>query len=813
MPALEEEINRPAVSLRETLAARPLIVITLAYALGIGMGSSPTMLAGWGIAVFFCLFMAVRRDGIWRMALLCAVFAGTGALWQKMRAIPDSRDISRYIGSGRVTLQCEVDSDTVTHLSYLTCKATALRIILPDRLSKQVTGRISLRLREKENSPGPRYGDLLEVCARLEAPDEARNPGGFSLADWMRGRSIYTAITAKRSIYWRHIPRPVPLHVRPARIAQELRNSLLRSLHRVLPPSEAALLAGIMLGSQSDFPPGLTDDFALTGTAHILAASGMNVGFIALMILWLSKLLRVPPTIYTLSSLICLAFYSLICGGGASIVRADLMIGSFLVAGLLYREPDIGCAVAFSALVQLVQDPQTLYDIGFQLSYAAVIGITLTAPLIDKAGRWGRGASSGHTDLTTRAFARIRYGLCAGITLTIAASIATAPLTAYHFHQFSLIAVPANLLITPWLALLTYSGFALWAIAGWLPGLAALFAHGLIGPAMAGLIGIAHVLARNQSAALSSPTPENWMIAVYFAMMGMGLYFYIYGNETLRRRAWIPPSIVFCSGFAWILLFYPKSAGMMVTILDVGQGDCALLQTRDGVAVVDAGPVTDTDDAGRRIVLPYLRGLGVQRIDTLVLTHADDDHIGGAATLLERLPVARVLMGGIPADSPAYYRLMLALHDRGVPIYYPRQGMTVRLTPNLDAKVINPDARTAMLDNDGSLSLHVRYGKTSLLLPGDSGSVAESEMINSGVDLKSDILKLGHHGSRLSSGETFLDAVQPVLAISSESRNNVFGHPSPYTISRLQKRGIPLLRTDQLGGIVLRTDGEKWYLH
>jgi len=256
---------------------------------------------------------------------------------------------------------------------------------------------------------------------------------------------------------------------------------------------------------------------------------------------------------------------------------------------------------------------------------------------------------------------------------------------------------------------------------------------------------------------------------------------------------------------------------LRVTFLDVGQGDSIVIESPGGkVVVVDGGGHPGTDerlgsDPGNRVVVPYLRSRGVQRVDLLVPTHPDDDHVQGLNAVVENFGVEAALDGGYPGTSAPYTRLIGRLHTHRIPIYVARRGQRIALGDGVELQVLNPPDHAVMGQhsptNDNSVVLRVIYGKSRFLLTGDAEAEAESEMLGHCADLSADVLKAGHHGSRWSTNAPFLDAVHPSIAIISCGENNVYNHPHPELMDRLTARGIHIYRTDRQGAITVETDG------
>ncbi|HZO90320.1 MAG TPA: ComEC/Rec2 family competence protein [Chthonomonadaceae bacterium] len=255
----------------------------------------------------------------------------------------------------------------------------------------------------------------------------------------------------------------------------------------------------------------------------------------------------------------------------------------------------------------------------------------------------------------------------------------------------------------------------------------------------------------------------------------------------------------------------PRRVGLLrITFLDVGQGDAAVIESPSGkVLVVDAGGILENegDDEGRRVVVPFLRSQGIRRIDALLLTHPHADHIGGALTLLQNIPVGLLMDNGEPVDSPLAAHILTAAQARGVPYRPARRGQVLDFGDGVRARVLDPTAQALQEGtNDASIVLRVEYGRTAFLLTGDAEAQEEDDLLRSGQPLACDVLKVAHHGSRTSSTPAFLAAAHPRLAVISVGTGNVYGHPDRQVIARLQGSGARVYRTDRRGAITCFSD-------
>ena len=267
----------------------------------------------------------------------------------------------------------------------------------------------------------------------------------------------------------------------------------------------------------------------------------------------------------------------------------------------------------------------------------------------------------------------------------------------------------------------------------------------------------------------------------------------------------------------WVWALWPSAHGLLVTFIDVGQGDSILIETPKGhVVLVDAGPQGAELglDAGSRIVAPLLRGKGISVIDLLILTHPHEDHYGGMSSIVRQFRVSRFATPDIAYPDKEYTGLIRLVKKRKIPVTHAHSGVEARFADGVTLRFLYPnpaDLAHKMTDeemNDVSAVLKVEYGTAEILLAGDVGSEAELKMLARGVDLDADVLKVPHHGSSSGTSWSFLKAVHPDIAVISVGRWNQFGHPSRETLARLRKSRVRTYRTDLDGTVVLETDGE-----
>lgn len=563
----------------------------------------------------------------------------------------------------------------------------------------------------------------------------------------------------------------------PPGIVDRVRSRAQATIVGSLEPQAASLLTGMVLGDDSSMAPALRERLRRTGLGHIVAASGANVALLVGLVLAACGLVglgRLPRLVVAGGSV---AFYAAVCGGGPSILRATVMGLATLAAAMASRPPARAHALALALAVTLAIDPGAWRDVGWQLSFAAVAGIALLAAPLRERGR--------------------RAGIPGPVAepgaLTLAATVATAPVAAAAFGTFSPASLPANVVAGPLIAPATWLGMVA-ALAGQLdPALGRPFAL-MGGLPVAGILEVADGLSAFRFAQVET--------SVVPALLGSLAAACLLG--ALARPA--SRGILLAAGAAALAVLplavtlrpapspgAPAPETPRISFLDVGQGDATLLQSRGQSLLVDAGP-----DAGP--VLERLRDAGVGRLGALLVTHAQSDHLGGADRVIEEVEVGRLLDGRDGVVEKEGRQMELAARYRGVRSERPRAGDLIRVG-DLMVRVLWPEGPPVPGEdpNRRSVVLWVDGPGLSVLL----GADAESEVLAPLAAGPVDVLKVSHHGSDDPGLAALLDSLRPAVAVISVGAGNPFGHPAPATLGALAAVGTRTLRTDRAGSISL----------
>ena len=626
-----------------------------------------------------------------------------------------------------------------------------------------------------------------------------RNPGDFDFRSFFMRKHIFGKVFSDKKIP------PNIIHNNDKNLSvflEDIRHSIKSIFNRYTDIETGGMLTALILGEKSYVDEGLRESFAKTGVIHVLAVSGLHVGYVLLVLSLLTSVFRIPWGWDRFIIIIGLIFFCLLTGMKPSVIRASLMAGLFMIAPVVNRSSNNWNIIGTSAIILLIYNPHSLLDLGFLLSFSAVISIIY----FYKYFEMHLPNIVNPTKIDNKV---IKFSL--GLFLvSIAAQIGTLPITAFTFGQAPVISSIANVFIVPLIGLLVALGFALIGFA-WMP----LFPDWL-GESAWALQWLIKKIAQNFA---SFPYATIQLSSI--GLIEILLYTFIIATIILIIHSTHKRYAIWSFLISLNLLAWPYALEKMnitdIIYLDVGQGDGALILLPDGKSMlIDAGFRSRREDMGERVVIPVLNHFGIDKIDWLVMSHPHSDHIGGIESILQAVKVDTVLDTYIDYHSWTYNRLLTLFDEKNITRIKPSPGEIKSLNPGINAIFFSPDsvyANSQSNVNNASIVFNLTIGEKSFLFTGDLEEEGDHVLSRFGSYLKSDILKIAHHGSITSSTPQFLKEVQPKYAIVSVGEGNKFRHPSDIVMDRLRDLNIQIKRTDLLGAIWFKTNGKDMWEH
>ncbi len=723
--------------------------------------SGALLLIPAGISVVLAFFCFLNRNKRIVFAIACAILLGcfSGALWMHIFNSFHINIAREYDGTKE--FRCIEITDYSEGTNYGV--SANGKLVLNNRTFKV---KVYLPL-TMELKPGDRIEGLMSLRLTTD--------GGNHSQTHHPGSGIFLLVYADEDVVL-HSDDQVPIKY----FAPLLRRRILNAVDSIFPADTLAFARALLLGDTSKLSYETDTSFKLSGIRHVIAVSGLHVSILFSLVYMLVGKRRILTALIGIPVLL---LFAAITGFSPSILRACLMQVLMILALLFKREYDPPTALAFAVLVMLVCNPMAITSVSLQLSAGCMVGIFLFSARVNRALLKNKGKGKGLK-------AKLYRWVVSSFSITISAMLTTTPLCAYYFGTISLVGVITNLL-TLWVISFIFYGIMVACIAGaiWLPfgrgiawGISWLIRYVLLTAKLLGSLPFSAVYT-------CSVYILAWLVFAYILIL---LFLLSKKKRPLLFTGCMLFSLIVCVAISWI---EPRFDDYRITVLDVGQGQCILLKTKNRNYIVDCGGNSDTGAADAAAQM--LGSQGISRVDGLIITHYDDDHAGGVPYLLTRIDADRLYLPAVNSES---FMEKLSIDDRENIIWVEKDmvlqdaGVSISLFPS---EKIKENAETSM----GILFQIENY---DILITGDMDTSGEKALLERTSLPKLELLMIGHHGSNTSTSWELLEATTPKAAVISVSKDNHYGHPNKYVLNKLKIFGCKVYRTDRQGTIIFR---------
>lgn len=762
---------------------RPLLWVALSLTAGTLAASGEFLHGATGAALLcslgFVLFVVCRGRYTVAIGGIMLAFFGTGALlWDARHLGPPGDALSR------LAILADPDTEYV-----LTGTVRSSDIVLPGRGYIQFQFDVDSQTRKGLDEPiqggvlvgwsdpaFPVYsGTRLRLTGTLEHALGRINPGVSSVEDYFRRNHLNTRLRLRGAQNIQKLEEGKGLS--PVYLLSRLRSRVAVKLSEAVPERALPFVLAVWLGDRRGLSEKTYNRFVASGTAHVLAVSGVHVGIVYLTLAALLSRLIPARRIRVLVTMLAVFAFVLLAGGRISSLRAGFMIALYLLAELFDREPDAPTALSLAAIVFVLHDSDVVLDAGFQLSFTAVASLLIFHPRIAEF------------------FSRVPRSARGALSAVIAVQILPLLLAISIFHIFPLAGPLANLVVIPLLVAVLWLCFLTTLFSFLLPPAAFLFGNAMV-PEVFLIDWITENVSQMNYAFVRLSPPSLLSIFLYWGFLVCLLRAF---NSTRAKTRWrVAAGLAFALTF---LCWNGVGSEPQVTFLDVGHGDATFIRTPGGTTIlVDGGDFNENayTNRGERVVAPFLRSNHVARLDVVVATHSDTDHMGGLRYILNNFAVGALYLGPFAPDTGIEKSIVADCQRLGIPI---RRVARNDFIPVKQAKleVLHPprDWPISSTNNDRSLVLKLSWPSMSVLLTGDIEAEAERAVVS--ADCRAAILKVPHHGSDSSSTESFVRAVRPQYAVVSTGQPRRVAND--HILKRYSEAGASVYRTDVFGGI------------
>ncbi len=600
------------------------------------------------------------------------------------------------------------------------------------------------------------YGDKIKVTANYEEPSKAANTGNFDYSLYLKTKKIYGIFKVEK------IDKIAKSNDKS--IIYNIQKHIKESFRKNLKKENAELAIGLLLGDRSNISEKVQEDFKNANLTHMLAISGAHFSYVIILVTWICKRLKNKRVEQVLLIISIIGFMNL-TGNTPSVVRAGIMSIMVVLASILKRKNDFYTTLSLSLIIQILYNPYVIFDLGLILSYSGVVGI-----------------------VTFYEFFKQKIKLKT-VSVTLSANVLIVPIMIYNFNTISFTFVISNVLASGLLGIIVIIEF-----------ISAIFSFK---PIFIILDILLSILTRIANFCSNLPFSKIYVTNQTIYLI-IAIYVVIYIATKMKKKS-IPIIIIFIIVFNFSSEIYNYikfgKDELQINFVNVNQGDCTLLINKGKTIMIDTGgTVNSSYDIGENILHRYLLYKGINKLNYLMLSHFDADHCQAGIFILENMKVENLIISIQPENSEFYKKITNICKQKNINIIYVKKGNTLKIA-NLNIEILHPNSNfiTENKLNNNALVCKIKYYNFKMLFTGDIEKVAEKQLLNE--DLSADILKVGHHGSKTSTTQEFLDKINPKIALIGVGKNNKFGHPNDEVIKRLKDKKVKIFRTDIDGEI------------
>lgn len=636
--------------------------------------------------------------------------------------------------------------------------------------------KILINIKMSQDIPSIKYGDSLYIEGEFKQPEEARNYKGYNYKQYLKTKKIIGTVELEKAKI---------LKSSNGSFIHNIQKYIRDTINGTLTDEEGNLLLAILLGDKDKLSEDIQESFKTSNLSHMLAVSGTHVSYI---ILGLTYVLQNSIIGKKNGKIVCIIFllaFMAITNFTPSVTRACIMAILTLFSSIIYRKSDVYTNISVAALITLIFNPYSLLDLGFQLSYGGTIGIIIFIKRIQEK----------------KSNSKVINYIKQMALVSIYANIIIIPIMMYHFNTVSFTFIISNIMASPILGIIVITGF-LFIIASItvkpLTRLIAIF----IKPILSILIKISQICSKLPFSNILVVTPYMFNVISYYAII-----LYCIKSKKNNKCKIIICLLIVLILINFIIYIFPQK--LRIFFIDVGQGDSTLIITPDKKTVLIDGGGSDSFDVGKKVLLPYLLDRRILKIDYVLISHFDTDHCGGILTIMEKVKVKNIIISEQAEHSENYERFKKLMIHKKIRLIEVKKGDKIKIGRYSEFKILFPTSRLLSENplNNNSIVAQFNYNNFKMLFTGDIEKLAEQQILKAEkAEIRADILKVAHHGSKTSSIPEFIKAVKPKIALIGVGKNNTFGHPNQQTIKNLENIKCRIYRTDLQGEIIIKID-------